>query len=435
MGKVRTLSSKFIFFVLIASLLFVGCNNQEIESQDNQNEQGTSNSQENDASEEVFVAFEDVNLITMTENSVLENQTVIIKDGMIYEIGKAKDTIIPNDAQLINGKGKYLMPGLIDMHVHIHNYKAEEALYLFNGVTGVQNMWGRPEILRMREFNNRRKVGIKIFTTGPIMDGPNPIWEGSLVIDSKEKAREEVIKVKENGYESIKVYELLDMDVYEEIVKTADEIGFRVVGHVPRKVGLEKVLELGQDSIEHLSGYSKSNIENEAKMTAEKNVWNTPTLSVSHIASMGEDIEGLEYVNPQTVEFWKDMTKDLNRDMNVEASQDILRVIHEKGGRILAGTDANNPFVVPGFSLHNELYYLVGAGLTPYEALRAATYNPAEFLGELERLGTVEVGKEADLILLSANPLENINNTKTLEGTMVWGKWNERENLLRNIQR
>lgn len=249
---------------------------------------------------------------------MLENQTVIIKDGVICEIGKAEDVIIPDDAQLINGKGKYLMPGLIDMHVHIHNYKVDEALYLYNGVTGVQNMWGRPEVLRIKKFNDQRKVGLKIFTTGPIMDGLDPIWEGSLVVDSKEKAREEVIKIKENGYESIKVYELLDMDVYEEIVKTADEIGFRVVGHVPRNVGIEKVLELGQDSIEHLSGYSKSNIENEAKMTAEKNVWNTPTLSVSHIASMGEDIEGLEYIKPETVEFWKDMTKDLNRDMNVK---------------------------------------------------------------------------------------------------------------------
>lgn len=421
------LASKFMLFIIVTSLLLlVACNDKEV----------TNVSQDSEPSKKATtIVFQNVNLITMTEDKVLENYSVVIKDGLITEIGKSQKVAIPKDAQIIEGKDKYLMPGLVDMHVHLWRYSGEETLYLVNGITSIRNMWGRPDLLRMREFNNRRFVGLRIFTSGPIMDGSNPIWIGSLVLETPEEARKAVISVQEQGYDEVKVYELLTEEVYEEIMKTADEIGIRVVGHVPRQVGLRKALELGQDSIEHLSGYSLENIENEAEMTAENKVWNTPTLAIVHITREEHEIEGLEYIKPEVIESWRDMKQKGVYVFNLEKRQQIIHTIHEKGGKLLAGTDANNPFVVPGFSLHSELEYLAGAGLTPYEALKTATYNPAEFLGQLDKIGTVEEGKEADLILLSKNPLEDIKNTRTVEGTMARGVWLTKENLQGGLEK
>ncbi|ABW20302.1 amidohydrolase family protein [Alkaliphilus oremlandii] len=431
------LARKILFFLVVISLLlFVGCNGQEATNvRDNQSESNHQNTQDSKPSEEsTTIVFQNVNLITMTEDKVLENQSVVIKDGLIAEIGEFKKVAIPEEAQIIEGEGKYLMPGLVDMHVHLWRYTGDEKLYLANGITSIQNMWGSPDHLRLRDFNNKRFQGLRIFTTGPLMDGPNPIWPGSKILETSEEARKAVISVQENKYDAVKVYELLNGEVYEEIMKTAKEIGIRVVGHVPRAVGIRRVLELGQSSIEHLSGYSLQNIENEAEMTVENNVWNTPTLTITHIFKEEHEIEGLEYIVPETITMWQDMKERAIDVFDLEKRQQIVRTIHEKGGKLLAGTDANNPFIVPGFSLHNELEYLSGAGLTTYEVLKTATYNPAEFLGQLDKWGTVEEGKEADLILLSKNPLEDIKNTRSLEGTMVRGVWLSGESLQAEIE-
>ncbi|SCZ07735.1 amidohydrolase family protein [Alkaliphilus peptidifermentans] len=430
------LASKIMFFIVITSLLLLaGCNNQEETNQrESQNASDHQNSQEIEPSvETTTVVFQNVNLITMTEDKVLENYSVVIKEGIIAEIGEFQTVNIPEDALIIEGEGKYLMPGLVDMHVHLWRYGGEDTLYLVNGITSVQNMWGNPGLLNTRKFNDRR-LGPRIFTTGPIMDGPLPIWPGSKVLETPEVARKAVIAVQEEGYDAVKVYEKLSLEVYEEIMKTAEEIGIKVVGHVPREVGIRKALELGQDSIEHLSGYTLENIENEAELTAENNVWNTPTLALFNIFKEENEIEGLEYIDPRQIETWRRRKPDGGYEY-LEIRQNFVRIIHEKGGKLLAGTDANNPFVVPGFSLHNELEYLADAGLTPYEVLKTATYNPAEFLGQLDKLGTVEVGKEADLILLSENPLEDIKNTRSVEGTMARGVWLTHESLQRELDK
>lgn len=432
------LAIKIIFLIVATSLLFlVGCNAKEatkvIESQNASEHRDVQNS--DPLKKTNTIVFQNVNLITMTDNKVLDNYSVVIKDGLIAEMGKFQTLSIPEEAQIIDGEGKYLMPGLVDMHVHLWRYYGEETLYLANGVTSVRNMWGFQDILRLRQFNNRRLVGVRIFTTGPIMDGPNPIWKDSVVLETPEEARKAVNSVQSQGYDAIKVYELLTVDVYEEIMKTADEIGIGVVGHVPRQVGLMKALELGQDSIEHLSGYSLENIEYEAEMTVANNVWNTPTLVILHRLKEEHEIEGLEYIKPETIKTWRNMKQNGNYVLELEKRQRIVRMIHQKGGKLLAGTDANNPFVVPGFSLHSELEYFVGAGLIPFEALKTATYNPAEFLGQLDKLGTVEVGKEADLILLFKNPLEDIKNTRTIVGTMSRGVWLTIESLQGELEK
>lgn len=431
------LKSRIIFFIVVTSmLLLVGCNNhEETRVSESQNTLDHQEDQDAEPSKDgTTIVFQNVNLITMTQDKVLENQSVVIQDGLIAKIGKYQTVTFPEDAQIIEGTGKYLMPGLVDMHVHLWRDRGEDNLYLANGITIIQNMWGRPELLNTRRFNNRR-FGPRIFTTGPIMDGPTPIWPGSKVLETPEKAREAVISVQVEGYDAVKVYELLSVEVYEEIMKTADEIGIKVVGHVPRQVGIRKALELGQDSIEHLSGYTMENIENEAEMTAENNVWNTPTLSIFNIYKEENDIEGLEYIDPRKIEMWRRRKPDDEYKNYLEIRQNFIRTIHEKGGKLLAGTDANNPFVVPGFSLHSELEYLADAGLTPYEVLKTATYNPAEFLGQLDKFGTVEEGKEADLILLSKNPLEDIKNTRNIEGTMARGVWLTNERLQQELEK
>jgi len=427
------LASKIMFFIVTTSLLvLVGCNAKESQNasrHENFENFGHSN-------KATTVVFQNVNLIMMTEDKVLENYSVVIKDGLIVEIGEFQTVSTPEEAQIIEGEGKYLMPGLVDMHVHQMRYRGEEILYLSNGVTSIQNMWGFPKDLEMRDaINDRRFLGPRIFTTGPIMDGSDPVWENSVVLETPEEARRAVISVQEKGYDAVKVYERLTVEVYEEIMKTAEEIGIRVVGHVPRHVGIRQALELGQGSIEHLSGYSEENIANEAEMTVENNVWNTPTLAIIHILKKEKEIEGLEYVNPEVIRMWRNMRRMGRYEIDFEKQQNFVRTIHEKGGKLLAGTDANNPFVVPGFSLHSELEYLAGAGLTPYEVLKTATYNPAEFLGQLDKFGTIEEGKEADLILLSKNPLEDIKNTRTLEGTMVRGVWLTNERLQGELEK
>ncbi len=170
-------------------------------------------------------------------------------------------------------------------------------------------------------------------------------------------------------------------------------------------------------------------------MVAASDVWNTPTLAIVNVLKAEGEIEGLEFIPPRTLNLWCSMKDSGVWTYDLSIRQYIVRTLHENGGKLMAGTDANNPYVVPGFSLHNELEYLAVAGLTPYEVLKTATTNPAEFLGQSDALGTIEVGKTADVILLTKNPLENISHTKTLAGTMIRGTWLPMEELEEELEK
>lgn len=380
--------------------------------------------------------FQSVNLITMVNDQVLKNQTVVVEDGLITAIGDAHTIPIPEGAHIIQGQGHYLMPGLFDMHVHWWRYTGEETLYLANGVTGVQIMWGTPEFLRMRDaFYEGRFTGPRFFVASPIMDGPEPIWPDSMVLNTPLEAREAVIQVQEQGYDAVKVYEMLTPEVYQAIMHTAKERDIKVVGHVPREVGLHQVLLHGQSTIEHLGGFDLENLEEEMALVATSNVWNTPTLAIVNVLKAEGEIEGLEFIPPRTLNLWRNMKDSGVWTYDLSIRQYMVRTLHEKGGKIMAGTDANNPYVVPGFSLHNELAYLAEAGLSPYEVLQTATINPAEFLGQADKLGTIEVGKVADVVLLTENPLKDISHTKTLAGTMIRGTWLPMEELEEELEK
>ncbi len=410
------------------------------------------------------IVFKNVNVIPMNTETVLENYNVIIKDGKIVKLGKAWKTRVPKNATVIDGKGKYLTPGLFDMHVHIW-LDDELELYLANGVTGVRDMFGNFGRLSLKKkIEEGHILGPRLYVASPILDGDPPYWEGSTVITSPQDGEGYVKTYKGMGYDFIKIYEGLTNYVYAAIIEAAKEEDIPVVGHVPSLVDIKKALQSGQKSIEHLDKYTDS--EDLYNMTIENNVWNCLTIVLYTnriLPLLGEKVAGIEYVDPRSVSIWgvrmglprgsavqyvesneyiADSLPQETIDYYVERIQSIIedqktltKNLYDKGARILLGTDANNPFVVPGFSVHDELHNLVDAGLTPYEAIKAGTYDAAEFLNILEEAGSVEENKNADLILLDGNPLEDISNMRNIEGVMVRGQWiskSEIENMLKS---
>lgn len=382
---------------------------------------GCSNSNDNSS----LTVFKNVNIIPMNRESVLKDYNVVIKDGKIVKLGKSWKTRVPKNSMVIDGKGKYLMPGLTDMHVHWWQGDDELILYLANGVTTIRDMFGNFGKLKHRERIEEGEIlGPRVYISTPLIDGYSPIWPGSLVVTNPEDVEQLITSFKKMGYDFIKIYEKLTIDVYDSIIKSAEKEDIPVVGHVPSLVGIEKVIQSGQKSIEHLSKYYDS--DKLYDMTVENNVWNCPTIVVYSNFNRSlakEEIEGVEYIHPVVIKAWEGGMNMGSSIIETDGLKHITKSLHDKGGKILLGTDANNPFIVPGFSIHDELYNFVEIGLTPYEALRTGTYNAAEFLNVLDESGTVEIGKNADLVLLNGNPLEDITNMKKIEGVMVRGKW------------
>ncbi len=415
-----------------------------------------------------ITAFINVNVVTMDSEEILENQKVIINNGIIDYIGREYE--IPSGALVIDANGKFLMPGLIDMHVHI-NFKNELVLYIANGVTTVRNMREYklfrlfPYITNIRNKINKGKlIGPTIYSTGliyddtPIISNP-PFKKGTVKVNKKAKVYKLIKHEKKNGYDFIKIYNHLSKEIYEEIIKVSAEFDIPVVGHVPDSVGIDLALKLGQNSIEHLTGYDKfmyeQNTTNEEKLsyyiekTKQNNIWNCPTLVVftKYIPTEGlinlENSFNMQYI-PWIVKcFWRIERKKLNKlfrknswtylSETVHLRKNIVKKLHDEGANLLLGTDSMDAYVIPGFSAHEELKLLVDSGLTPFEAIKTGTINAAKFLKAIDVLGSVSIGKRADLLLVDGNPLKDIENTKKISGVMIRGKWiskNQLNNLL-----
>ncbi|MCH8815906.1 MAG: hypothetical protein IH957_12605 [Chloroflexi bacterium] len=200
-------------------------------------------------------AFVDVTVVPMDEERLLEGQTVVVQEGKIASVGPTEQSNLPEEVQRIDGGGRYLMPGLVDMHVH-YNEPSFAALFIAHGITTVRNMWGSPIHLRARDLIARGEgFGPNIYTCGPLMDGDPPWWPGSAVIETAEEAERSVAEQKEQGYDFLKVYSNLKREAYDAIVSAAGKYDIRFVGHVPERVGLAHALASGQASIEHLHGY------------------------------------------------------------------------------------------------------------------------------------------------------------------------------------
>lgn len=418
---------------------------------------------------EEAVAFVDVNVVMMDREAVVPGQTVVVQDGVIVGVGPADEIEVPAAAARVDGSGKFLLPGLADMHVHLvapEHHENLALLFVANGVTTVRNMWGNPEVLALRRsIEAGELLGPRIFTSGPLTDGDPPVYPTARVVTTPAEAEAAVRSDAGAGYDAIKVYSNLDPREYAALTAAARGLEIPVWGHVPDAVGLEAAFAAGQSSVEHLQGYllalqadgsplarvaqgrvdeteGLAHVDLErlpaiVRATTDAGVWNTPSLVVhqtivaSDQAALLEQKPSMRYVPPAIQAMWVPIRAgwldsfsaedyERYRQLNVLMMR-ITGALHEGGALLLLGTDAPNPYVVPGFSVHEELRNLVAAGLTPYEALATATTAPAEFLGA--RSGAVEVGRNADLLLLNSNPLADVSNAADRAGVMVRGVW------------
>ena len=430
------------------------------------------------AKEETVVAFVNANVIPMDKERVLPNQTVIVRNGVIVEIGDSKRVKVPKGAQRIEGAGKFLIPGLTDMHVHLMSDEdefpdglAEDELKVMvaNGVTTIRLMTGTPEQLELRARSARGEIiAPTIYATSPMFIGKKST--NAYIVTSETEGRESVRKAKQDGYDYLKMATNIKAEVYEAIVEEAKKQRIPVVGHADsRFVGLARALKAGQQ-IEHLDSYleallpesspikgsvsdiylynpknwesidhlDESKIPELAQATVRSNPFSVPTLTLfKHTFGIGRTEESIRaqkdirFYPPKVIDLWLGVNKRYwataataeRRAKYVAVRNKLVTAIHDAGGRILAGSDTPEWLMLYGFTLHRELKSLNEAGLSNYAVVAAATRNPAEFFRTLDKTGTIEKGKRADLVLLEANPLEDISNTEKRAGVMLKGKY------------
>lgn len=354
------------------------------------------------------IAFVGVNVLPMDTERVLLGQTVIVRDRFVSEIGAVSDVVVPIDARVIYGRGRWLVPGLVDMHVHIRAIDLPR--YLAYGITTVRDLAGLDSVLAAKRAVERGDVlGPRIFASSLLLVGPraaNPPF--SLIVNDANNAAAIIDAQLARGCDSIKVYNDLSRAAYDALVNAAHARGVLVAGHVTNNVDIRHAMTM-QDSIEHLSGYPLGSAQQSrelAEASRAAGVWNCPTMYVFSSRGTPADV--------------------------LSARRALLAALDEAGARILAGTDSG--YLVPaGIALHEELRELSEAGLTPFEVLSAATRSAAEYLGD-ESIGTIRVGARADLVLVSSNPLENLAVLRTPSGVMVNGRWlaNERSRAVRH---
>ncbi len=431
-------------------------------------------------------AITEVTVVPMTSDTLLAGSTVLVRDGRIAAVGPSGSVKLPKDARRVDGKGRYLIPGLADMHTHL--YSDDEApdsvapyelgVMVANGVTTARLMIGTPEHLVLRrELIEGRIVGPQLWVASPQFTGEE--GTNARVVTEPDDARAAVREMRAAGYDFIKLTTEISPAVYDAIVDEGKRSGIRIIGHVDPRVGVRRALE-AQQQIEHLDNYLETVLADSAPMktsvsnygifkpeywqsldyvddakvkeiaeaTAKAGVWSTPTLAIFNTAfAKGETDEAMQsrpdwamippkiralYLGART-KYWKTAATETRRKRYIETRNRITRLIAESGGKLLAGSDTPEWLMAYGWTLHRELEHFVEAGLTPYQALVTATRNPAEFLQASNEWGTIEVGKRADLVLISGNPLEDIRNTARIEGVAMGGRWLPRPDLDRMI--
>lgn len=406
----------------------------------------------------IFV-FKNVNVIPMDQERILPNQTVVIRNGIIVEIGEKIN--IPQPAQIIDGKGKYLMPGLIDSHVHLYS-TTEMPLYLANGVTTVFDLNGSPSTLNWKNQVLRGELVFAptIFATGPKFD----------VVRTPDEAVKEVESQRQAGYDGIKIYPQVSKEEFPALIAAAKKEKMIIVGHIARRVGLEMTLQQGQ-SLAHAEEYlytyfnfsksdnlfdddiklDESRIPSAVEMTRFSGVSVVATLvTYDHIVQQATDLDNylkrpeFKFLAPSLMEkllssnnvYYKGFSTEEKKTLpaNLVFQKKLVAALQKAGVPIVAGTDSLGVGPVAGFSLHEELGNFVSIGFTPFEALQTATSNAAAFLHSSEKVGTVSVGKRADLLLLDGNPLKDIDNAAKIIGVMVRGNWFPKVKLLQKLQ-
>lgn len=420
-----------------------------------------------------------VAVVDVVTGRVLPDMTVEIRGRTIAAVDSAPRIRVTRGARIVDGHGKYLIPGLWDMHVHLSFPVGAAHIFLplmvANGVLGARDMHSflSPILSLKRAVASGAQVGPRLFVAGTAVDGPNSYLPGARVVHTPEEARTAVRELKAAGVDFIKVYSSLPKDLYLAIASEAKNGGIPFVGHVPYPVTAAEASDAGQKSLEHLTEVDVGTSSDEAAIKAEEleamnqkhgyipdparlkstfdsakttalyeefrrnGTWQVPTLVVFYqerqIAEPGRSGNDslLVYIPKMLRDYWRSLPVDIATKMVAlgAAHADLVGRLNRAGVQMLAGSDSPNPFVYPGFCLHDELGLLVRSGLAPAEALRTATVNPAIFLGVSDSLGTVTRGKVADLVLLDANPLTDIANTKRIRAVIQGGRLLDRRAL------
>ncbi|HEY9044912.1 MAG TPA: amidohydrolase family protein [Ohtaekwangia sp.] len=415
-----------------------------------------------------------VNVIPMDKEQVLQDQTVVVKDGKIISV--SKQAKYSKGALIINAPGKYLIPGLAEMHAHvppiddIEPMKEVLALFAANGITTIRGMLGHPKHLELRSKIQQGEIlGPHLYTTGPSFNG--------MSVTSPEAGAEMVRKQKAAGYDYLKLHPGLTRAKFDAIAATAKEVGIPFVGHVSFGVGVWHAIDAGYSSIDHLDGFIEGIVPgietmNEqqtglfgmyvasqadtaripalTKALHDKHIWVVPTQSLAErwfAPNFTPDVFLTEpetkYMKAETVNQWAETKKNLlnNPQYNTAMAENFIRLRRkliasclQAGVGLLLGCDAPQVFNVPGFSTHNELQFMVRSGLTPYQALQAGTVNVARYLNKPDA-GIIKAGAIADLVLIDGNPLNDISQTKKIEGVMLDGKWLSKEYIADSLQK
>ena len=412
------------------------------------------------------IAFVHVNLLPMEGKKILRDQTVLVKGSIVYKVGPSKKIQPEKDAYIIDGKGKFLMPGISEMHAHIPIPKEgdesllEETLllYLCNGITVVRGMLGDPYHLLLQDRASTGKIlSPRIYTASPSLNGNT--------VKTPEEARRKVIGYAAERYDFLKIHPGISLPVMEALVEQARLSKIPFAGHVPVQVGIRRALSMGYAAIDHLDGYIEGllqdttglkiednnwfgypftnqvdlrKIKGIVKETAKSGTWIVPTQSL--LVNWYAPISGAElinrpemrYISPATRFQWQRFKQQIISDprYNPEMAgrfigirNQLLREMDRQKVNLLLGSDAPQVGNVPGFSIHAEMAALHAAGLSNYAILRSGTVNPAKFLGAEGAFGIIKRGASADLLLLDGNPIEDIANMRRIAGVMSLGRW------------
>jgi len=417
------------------------------------------------------IAFVGANVLPMDREHVLERHTVVVRDGRIIEIAPDATARIPDDAQRIQAQGRYLLPGLTEMHGHVPDPNQaqylDEVLFLYvsNGVTTVRNMSGHDGHIQLRERLARGDV------LGPTLITASP-WLGGDRAATPAAAESLVRRYQAAGFDLLKVGEM-SREAYAQMVETAQALDLPFAGHVPQAVGLVGALDARQTSIDHFDRYAeflaadaaavrdpgffgsgiidhvdRARLDEAIKRTIAAGTWNVPTLSlVEHLASP-EAPEAMarwpemRYLPASVVEGWVKAKRDFQARADFQPAatrqlvalrHELLQRLHQAGAPIALGSDAPQFFNVPGFSIHHEMRMMVAAGLSPYQVLASGTREPARYFATPDAFGTIAPGRRADLLLLEANPLQDIANVQRRAGVMVAGRWLPEHEIQRRL--